>query len=108
MNIDELIKLLNYAITEGGTFGWDCYGENSRYLDFEKDDIHLSAVFDQNTQELYEVDVYDGNSDSINSFKWINEKYLDAYNIEIQKRNINEKDDIIKVSYDKIVEIIQQ
>jgi hypothetical protein len=29
----EYMELIDYKITEGGTYGWQCYGPNSYILD---------------------------------------------------------------------------
>jgi len=62
ISMKEWMELVDYRITEGSDYGWECYGPNSYALDSwngEQDGHSFSIVFDTKTQEVYEVQAHD-------------------------------------------------
>jgi hypothetical protein len=60
----EWMELVDYKITEGGDYGWQCYGPNAYCLDswngvHGKGGYSFSIVFSTKTQKVYEVSVCD-------------------------------------------------
>jgi hypothetical protein len=64
----EWMELVDYKITEGGEYGWQCYGPNAYCLD-SWNGVHgrggysFSIVFSTKTQKVYEVSVCDYTND---------------------------------------------
>ena len=82
IQLKTFMELINYRITEGDKFQWNCYGENAYNLTswnglHSKDGWSANIVFDTNTQIVYEVDVCDYTHDR--SYRLINPEYVDAY-----------------------------
>lgn len=62
ITLKEWMEVVNYRITEGSDFGWDCYGPNSYMLDSwngEQDGHSFTIIFDTKTQMVYEVQAHD-------------------------------------------------
>ena len=60
----EWMELVDYKITEGGDFGWSCYGPNAYQLSswnglHDKGGWSFNIVFSTKTQKVYEVTVCD-------------------------------------------------
>lgn len=64
ITLKEWLEIVDYKITEGGDYGWQCYGPNSFCLDswngvHGKGGYSFSIVFSTKTQKIYEVSVCD-------------------------------------------------
>jgi len=64
ITMKEWIELVDYKITEGGDFGWQCYGPNAYQLSswnglHDKGGWSFNIVFSTKTQKVYEVTVCD-------------------------------------------------
>ena len=64
----EWMELVDYKITEGGDYGWQCYGANAYCLDswngvHGKGGYSFSIVFSTKTQKVYEVSACDYTND---------------------------------------------
>ena len=62
ITLKEWMEVVDYRITEGSNYLWNCYGPNSYSLD-SWDGIHdgrsFSVIFDTKTQVVYEVQAHD-------------------------------------------------
>ena len=64
ITIKEWMELVDYRITEGDAFGWQCYGPNAYQLSswnglHDKGGWSFNIVFSTKTQKVYEVTVCD-------------------------------------------------
>lgn len=62
INLKDWFEAVNYRITEGAKYTWNCYGPDAYVLDSwngEQDGHSFSVVFDTVTQEVYEVQAHD-------------------------------------------------
>ena len=64
ITMKEWMELVDYKITEGGDFGWQCYGPNAYQLSswnglHDKGGWSFNIVFSTKTQKVYEVTVCD-------------------------------------------------
>jgi len=64
ITMKEWMELVDYKITEGGEYGWACYGPNAYSLDswngvHGKGGYSFSIAFSTKTQKVYEVSVCD-------------------------------------------------
>jgi hypothetical protein len=90
MLLSEVIKAAKFKIDEGSEYLWNCYGVNARLLDFSKDknaidEGSVSCVFDDKTQQVYEVTIFTRDN---KSYRWIDPDYVDALKNECNKRDI--------------------
>lgn len=88
MYLKKVIDTFEYHIVGGSEYQWNCYGQNVRYLDFESEHAHASALFDTVTKEIYEVIVTSKN-DSIKPYRYLNPQTKQAYFDESRKRKID-------------------
>jgi len=68
ITMKEWMELVDYKITEGSEYGWECYGSNAYCLDswngvHGKGGYSFSIVFSTKTQKVYEVSVCDYTND---------------------------------------------
>ena len=68
LTMKEWMELVDYKITEGGDYGWQCYGPNAYCLDswngvHGKGGYSFSIVFSTKTQKVYEVSICDYTND---------------------------------------------
>jgi hypothetical protein len=62
ITVKDFMVVINYRITEGSDYGWQCYGANAHSLDSwsgDHDGYTVSIVFDTETQTVYEACAYD-------------------------------------------------
>ena len=68
ISMKEFMELVDYKITEGGEFGWQCYGPNAYQLS-SWNGVHgpggysFNIVFSTKTQKVYEVSMCDYTND---------------------------------------------
>jgi hypothetical protein len=62
ITLKEWMELVDYRITEGSDYGWQCYGHDVHMMDSwngEQDGHSFTVVFDTKTQTVYEVQAHD-------------------------------------------------
>jgi predicted HicB family RNase H-like nuclease len=90
MEIKQFFEAIDYKITEGSRYMWDCYGSDA--WNFESwqghpDDPSAHVIIDSKTQVVYEAEVHDNRN--FRSYRWINPDFVDAYRTESKNRNID-------------------
>jgi len=95
LNMREWMELVDYKITEGSDYGWDCYGPNSYSLD-SWNGVHgtggysFNIVFSTKSQKVYEVSVCDYTNDR--AYRMINPKNVEKHRKETVARDVNIND----------------
>lgn len=88
MNVmDRWMKAVNFKITEGSDFGWDCFGPNAHCLSSwngDQDGYSMCITFDTETQETYVVEACDYKRNR--AYRFTNPDYVDAYKKEVAVR----------------------
>ena len=87
ISLKEWMELVNYRITEGGNYGWQCYGVNAYCLDSwdgEHEGSSFSIIFDQKTQVVYEVQAHDYARKR--AYRRFDPDYAQAYKDEAEQR----------------------
>ena len=87
ITLKEWMELVEYRITEGSNYGWQCYGNNAYSLDSwngEHDGHSFSIIFDNKTQVVYEVQAHDYVNER--AYRRINPDYTQAHNLEVEQR----------------------
>jgi hypothetical protein len=110
----EWMELVDYKITEGGEYGWGCYGPNSYTLDswngvHGKGGYSFSITFSTKTQKVYEVSMCDYTNDR--AYRMINPKFQKKHEKEAMARNVNLNeawDDVDYVELDVLDDFIQK
>jgi hypothetical protein len=90
ITLKEFFECINYRITEGSDYMWNCYGNDSYQLDSwngEQPGTIVCVVFDKHTQDVYEMQAWDGPNNNI--YRWIHPDYVEAVKGEYTKRGLN-------------------
>jgi hypothetical protein len=90
ITLKDFMEVVDYKITEGSDYCWDCYGSNAYRLDSwnqEQDGHSISIVFDTRTHEIYEASAYDYRRNR--AYRLINPNYIQAHNDEANERNVD-------------------
>jgi hypothetical protein len=92
ITMKEWMELVDYKITEGGEYGWACYGPNSYSLDswngvHGKGGYSFSIVFSTKSQKVYEVSMSDYTNDR--AYRMINPKNVEKHSKEAEDRSVN-------------------
>lgn len=99
MTLQKFLELIEYKITEGSKYLWNCYGQNAFILDH---DVNLSIIFDTVTHEVYETSYYD----EFMTYKLFNQNFKEAYQQEIIDRNVTDLIEETEVTYEEFLELI--
>ena len=92
ITMKEWMELVDYKITEGSDYGWQCYGPNAYCLD-SWNSVHgaggysFSIVFSTKTQKVYEVSVCDYTNNR--AYRMIAENKRKKHKEEAFLRNVN-------------------
>jgi hypothetical protein len=112
ITMKEWMELVNYRITEGGDFGWNCYGHDAYMLDSwngEQDGHSFTVIFDTKTQVVYEVQAHDYVHQR--AYRMVNEDFRKKLKKEARKRDVNKDmawDDINYVDIEVDDDFIQK
>ena len=114
ITMKEWMELVDYKITEGGDYGWTCYGPNAYTLDswngvHGKGGYSFSIIFSTKTQKVYEVSMCDYTNDR--AYRMINPKNQKKHEKEALERgvNLNEAWDCVDyVDLDVVDDFIQK
>ena len=100
ISLKEFMETVNYRITEGSDYGWQCYGHDAYMLDSwngEQDGHSLTIIFDTKTQEVYEVQAHDYVNQR--AYRLINSEYAKKNKKEAKKRNVSREEAWDEVDY---------
>ena len=114
ITMKEWMELVDYRITEGGDYGWSCYGPNSYTLDswngvHGKGGYSFSIIFSTKTQKVYEVNMCDYTNDR--AYRMINPKNQEKHRKEAESKSVlaNQAwDDVDYVDLDVVDDFIQK
>jgi hypothetical protein len=114
ITMKEWMELVDYKITEGGDYGWQCYGPNAYTLD-SWNGVHgvggysFSIVFSTKTQKVYEVSMCDYTNDR--AYRMINPSKIEKHRKEAESKSVlaNQAwDDVDYVDLEVIDDFIQK
>ena len=90
MQLKEINETLNHRIAGGSEYGWNCYGSNARYLDYESDFAQVSIIFDSFNQTIYssEVSAKDATK-KVGPYRWLNPAFKDEMYNEATTRGVD-------------------
>jgi hypothetical protein len=90
ITLKEWMEVVNYRITEGSNFMWDCYGPDSYSLDSwngSQDGHSFTVIFDTKTQVVYEVQSHDYRTQR--AYRLVNPDFASERDIESTDRNVS-------------------
>jgi hypothetical protein len=87
LTLKEFIESVNYTITGGSEYGWQCFGPNARWLESEGEHYSASAVFDRKTQVVYVAEVHDTFNDRC--YRMIHPEYYQEYCNEHRAKDLD-------------------
>jgi hypothetical protein len=90
ITMKEWMELVDYKITEGSDYGWQCYGADAYQLDSwngEHDGYSFCILFDTKTQAVYEVQAHDYLHQR--AYRMINEDFRKKMKKEAKRRNVD-------------------
>ena len=112
LTLKEFMDLIDYKITEGSKYQWDCFGTNAYTLDSWDGDYQchsFSILFDTQTQVVYQVEAHDYKNNR--AYRMMNADFSAAYTAECLHRGVNEKEaseDADFVDLDTVDDFIQK
>lgn len=90
ITLKQWMEIVNYRITEGSQYTWECYGPNAYTLDSwngDHDGYSMSIIFDTKTQVVYEVQAHDYAGDR--AYRMINPDFFKKHKKETKRRDCN-------------------
>lgn len=105
ITLKEWMEVVDYRITEGSNYLWDCYGPDSYSLDSWNGDhngFSFSIIFDTKTQVVYEVQVHDFKNQR--AYRRLNPDTYIGMEIEARNRGVNKKEAWDEVCYTDLEE----
>jgi hypothetical protein len=100
ITLKEWMEVVDYRITEGSNYLWECYGTDAYRLDAwngEQDGHSHSIVFDTKTQEVYEVTSYDYRNNR--AYRLMNPEFVELHKAEARRHQVNEREAWDEVNY---------
>lgn len=89
ITIKKALAIIDYKISEGQPFLWNCYGPNAYTLDSTNQETNseFSVIFDNQNKQLFEMTVSDNNHQRF--YRWINPLFLDSHKKESEDRGFD-------------------
>jgi hypothetical protein len=112
ITLKEWMELVDYRITEGSDYCWQCYGNDAYMLDSwngEQDGHSFTIIFDTKTQAVYEAQAHDYVHNR--AYRLVNPEFKADHDREANQRdvNLNEAwDDINYIELDVVDDFIQK
>jgi hypothetical protein len=89
ITLKEWMEIVEYRVTEGSGFQWQCYGNNAYSLDSWDGRIEghsFTIIFDTKTQVVYEVQSHDFKNDR--AYRLVNSDFKSQRDDESNLRNV--------------------
>lgn len=85
------METVDYRITEGSDYGWQCFGNNAYMLDswngaHDETGYTVNIIFDNQTQIVYQMEAWDYKNER--EYRWINPDFKEAYEAESKQRSV--------------------
>lgn len=87
ITLKDFMEAVNYRITEGSDYTWNCFGDRAYRLDSwdgEQEGVTIGIVFDTNTQVVYQMEAHDYSGRR--SYRWTHPDYRKAHDAETAER----------------------
>lgn len=95
--MEKFLKAIEYKISGGSEFTWECFGPFARYLDCSDSEgsdgtFSVSAIFDSEDQTVYCIEAWDYINDR--EYRWVNPEFKEAYKNEAHDRDVSANESI--------------
>ena len=100
ITMKEFMELVNYRITEGSDYCWNCYGSDAYHLDSwngDQDGHSFTIIFDTRDQTVYEVQAHDYLHQR--AYRMVNPEFQKKMKKEAKHRNIDKNEAWDDVNY---------
>ena len=92
ITMKEWMELVDYRITEGSDYGWQCYGPSAYQLDswnglHDDGGFSFCILFDTEDQTVYEVQVHDYTNQR--AYRIVNPEFQKKMKKEAKRRNVD-------------------
>jgi hypothetical protein len=92
MLLKDYLEAIQYKISGGSEYSWECFGPNARYLDCVENELSdgrysINAVFDGATQDIYAIELWDYERNR--EYRWIDPDYRTEHDAECHRREID-------------------
>lgn len=90
ITLKDFMQTVDYRITEGSDYCWECFGSNAYRLDSwngDQDGHSVSVVFDTRTQVVYQMSAYDYTNQR--AYRWTNPDWRDVHDEESEHRGVD-------------------
>jgi len=92
ITLKDFMEAIQYQITDGSEYMWNCYGPNARSLDYWNGDSGpggrtVTVVFDTETQFVYQMEAWDQSTDA--AYRWIHPGYIESVAAEAKRRGVD-------------------
>ena len=90
ITMKEWMELVDYRITEGSDYCWECYGTHAYTLDswnLDHNGHSFTITFDTKTQEVFEVQAHDYKHQR--AYRMINENYAKKHKKECKRKDVD-------------------
>jgi hypothetical protein len=99
ITLKDFMETVDYQITEGSEYMWECYGDHAYRLDSWNQDQNghsVSIVFDTRTHVIYEASAYDYKRGR--AYRLINPDFKFGHDDEAQSRGVE-----VNQAWDEVV-----
>lgn len=89
ITLKDFMEVVNYRVTEGSDYGWQCFGYDAYCLDSWNGDHNghtVSIVFDTKTQDVYQVMTYDYTNNR--AYRMTNPDFKADFDAECKDREV--------------------
>jgi hypothetical protein len=100
ITVRDFMEVVDYRITEGGDYGWQCFGPRAYQLDSWNGDQNghtVSIIFDTHTQVVYEATAYDYKNER--AYRLFNPEFKEAFDQEALERGASANEAWDDVNY---------
>jgi hypothetical protein len=90
ITLKDFMETVQYRITEGSDYGWQCFGPNAYMLSYwngDYDGHSLNIVFDTATQAVYTAEVCDYRNSR--AYRLVDPEFKSAHDSEAQQREVD-------------------
>jgi hypothetical protein len=87
ITIKDFLNTVDYRITGGSEYQWQCYGKLAQTIDSDGPNYNLSVVFDRDDQLVYEVTVCDYVNNR--AYRMIDPDFKSGHDQEAADRNVS-------------------
>lgn len=112
ITIKDFMECVDYRITEGSDYLWQCFGPNAHSLDCWNGDhsgFSVGIVFDTKTTTVYKFEAHDYSKQ--NSYRWIHPDWKEIHDKESKNKGVDitqAYDDVKFIDIDVAEDILEK